>query len=92
MKSACRSPEPVPKVKPQLKRGALVILADAKTNFEPRYLASDAPGREVWVSEPHSAKLYENLRDAQRAALSARRRPGRGQPYAAPIRAIEGFW
>jgi hypothetical protein len=68
--------------------GALVVLVDARNTYRPVYLANDRPGREVWVEDPAPAKRYENLEAAHRAALAVRRRPGRAQPYAVPLRAV----
>jgi hypothetical protein len=72
-----------------LAKGAVVVLVDGHNGYQPVYLASDAPGREVWVARAVSAKVYPSLDAAQRAALLARRRPGRRQPYALPTGAIE---
>ncbi|TAJ71986.1 MAG: hypothetical protein EPO51_12795 [Phenylobacterium sp.] len=68
--------------------GALVVLVDARNGYEPVYLAADTPGREVWVRTAGSATIYSTLKAAQKAALLARRRPGRRQPYAIPRRLV----
>ena len=67
--------------------GAVVVLVDRRNAYAPVYLASDTPGREVWNRAVGAAKVYPTLGVAQRAALRARRRPGRAQPYAIPARA-----
>jgi hypothetical protein len=67
--------------------GAVVVLVDRRNEYAPVYLASDAPGREVWNRAIDAAKIYPTLGAAQRVALQARRRPGRAQPYAIPARA-----
>lgn len=66
-----------------------MVLLDAKRYGGRAYLSSDRLGREVWCTERQNAKRFPTLAEAQRAALLARRRPGRSQPYAIPAAASE---
>lgn len=62
--------------------GAVVALA--RPTGELVYLASGRLGRHVWVADPARARAFATLAEANRAALLARCRPGRPQPYAVP--------
>jgi hypothetical protein len=75
---------------PTTPRGAIIALADPKTGST-LYLAWTRQGQPAWRDDPACAQRYASLADAQRVALTLRRRPGRPQPYAIPALTCAGL-